>query len=205
MNGLIMIRHAPTAENAKEIFMGRLDSPCPPESLDAAKAVGVKLVVPNAAAVYSSPLQRCRNTAEMLFPKTTIKLDARLAERDLGKWSGNKKEDVRTAFPEAFLPTGRMDPNFTPPGGEPLPEFCRRVSHFLRDCVRITRASDTLVVVSHNGVIRIVRHLVEGLPLSTLFAESEKHLLPVQFSWQSILSKTFEQRTEAILQACAGK
>ena len=50
-----------------------------------------EFVYPNVARVYSSPLLRCRETAEILFPDTTLQTVDNLIEMDFGDFEGKSR------------------------------------------------------------------------------------------------------------------
>ncbi len=193
-----MIRHGPTQENAEGIFMGRKNSDCLPESLSAASALQQQLELPKHYRLYTSPLQRCLSTVKSAFPERIPDIDDRLTERDLGNWAGQRKKKLQQIFPAAFLPSGRLDPYFTPEGGESLPAFCHRVASFLRAAATVGDENATIVVVSHNGVIRLTRYLLAGLPVEQIFSVGEPHLTPSKFNFDLSSNLSFECRVKEI-------
>jgi probable phosphoglycerate mutase len=199
---ILMIRHGPTKENVDGIFMGRVDAICPPESLSAAASLGRAMSLPDNNYIYTSPLQRCLSTVKAIFPGRVAQIDDRLTERDLGNWGGHSKKWLKATCPEAFLSSGRLNPHFTPDGGESLPVFCQRVASFLRMAVTIGDENTTIVVVSHNGVIRLARHLLEGMSVEQLFSEGEPHLTPSAFICDVVSNPLFDFRVSEI---CGGK
>jgi len=195
---LLMIRHGPTQENAQGIFMGRKDSDCLPESLTMALLLHRQLKLPKHYHLYTSPLQRCLSTVKSAFPQQVPDIDDRLTERDLGNWSGQLKKRLQQIFPTAFLPSGRLDPYFTPEGGESLPVFCHRVASFLRTAATTGDDNAMVVAVSHNGVIRMTRHLLDGLPVEEIFSVGEPHLTPSKFCCDLGTNPSFESRVKVI-------
>ena len=178
---LLTIRHAPTKDNTEGVFMGRTDSLCTSEGLMAACTLAGALKVTTTDYVYTSPLRRCVATVAALFPGRPARTDIRLAERDLGSWAGRSKGELPADVPSAFLFTGGLSPHYTPPGGESLPVFSQRVATFLMDVCAVGSDSSTIVAVTHNGVIRLMRHLLEGLVIECAFAEAEPHLVARAF------------------------
>lgn len=175
------VRHVETANNLDNKFMGSLDMPCLPSALERIRLNPIVLD-PAPELVFCSPLRRCVDTAIAMFGSSVqLELDDRLAERSLGVWEGVSKSAVRKRFPEAFFADGYMDAEFTPPEGEELSAFVARVSKFLQMlAVNYGPELDSRrVVVTHNGVIRIVRHLLEGQPLVETFRANEPHAVPL--------------------------
>ncbi len=177
MPTLTLIRHAPTVSNDSGIFMGSLDIPSSDESLRAACELGVALAHTEFTKYYSSPMLRARQSAEAIFPHAPVMYDKNLIERDLGSWGGKTKAAVRAECPQAFYPSGTMNPFFTPPAGEPLQQVIDRVKVFLDQVVQLEDDA-RIVAVTHNGIIRVIRCLIELRPFEQIFVEHEPHLEP---------------------------
>jgi broad specificity phosphatase PhoE len=183
---LWMLRHAPTSSNLNATFMGRLDVPATDEGLARAAALrqafGGKFTK-----VFSSPLKRSAQTASASFPAETVEMDQRLQERSLGDWEGMPKDDVRRAYPDAFLPDGTMDASYTPPGGEELSTLRGRIASFL-DFVLPSAANGPIIIVTHNGWIRTAQYLCGEIMLEQIYARSVEYLVPIPFSIKSSLA-----------------
>ena len=177
MPTLTLIRHAPTASNEQGIFMGTLDLPVGEQGLVAARTAGLVLASTKFTRYYSSPLLRARQTAECLFKNVPITFDERLIERGLGKWQNQSKGQVRKDYPEAFFSSGTMNPFFKPPDGEALEDVLSRVQSFLRNILSLDE-NDNVVVVTHNGILRVIRCWLEVKPLEEIFTASEPYLEP---------------------------
>ena len=87
---LIIIRHAKTAWNKAGRIQGRSDIPLLPESVVAAREEGRRLAGERIDAAYASPLSRAMETAKAIVEGRGIEVqaDARLLERDFGKYDG---------------------------------------------------------------------------------------------------------------------
>ena len=180
---LTLIRHAPTEYNAKGLFMGALDLSSSRDGLLQAQQLGVDLKGFIFTKYYCSPLKRTLQTAKAIFPDAKIELDQDLRERALGNWSGRSKKEMRDVYPEAFLPSGHINPFFVPEGGEPIEDVMKRVSNFLE---KIKSESDGhIVAVTHNGVLRVFRCIVEEKPAEQIFQVSEEYLTPKTFAYEA--------------------
>src|SRR6185436_12672354 len=94
MTRLVILRHAPTAWNRDKRLQGRTDVALDEEGV----AVAARWKIDPDWASYrilSSPLQRARMTAAILFPDAEIGVDSRLVEMDFGGWEGNRLVDLR--------------------------------------------------------------------------------------------------------------
>lgn len=116
------------------------------------------------AAIYSSPLRRCRSTAEAIGAPH---FDERLRELDFGKWELLPWNDIaRSEFDhwsEDFV-------NRAPPGGESYASLSGRARAFLADAQ--AEGHRAIVVVTHAGVIRALLAHALGMPLEKSFALS---------------------------------
>lgn len=177
MPTLTLIRHAPTVSNEAGIFMSHLDSPITAAGLRRAHELGESLQELGVTCLYASSLMRAIKTAEALFPHLPVTIAPELSERDVGEWAGQSKVVVHSQYPEAFMASGHMDPRFTPPGGETFHDFAQRTASFLR-ALATHDEDEHIAAVSHNGVIRMMRCWIEGLPLEVVFAVAEPHLTP---------------------------
>ena len=147
---LHLIRHpAPLVEPG--ICYGRLDL----AAEDApAVAAGLRVALPPGLPVWSSPLRRCRELADLLHPAPV--LDARLVEMDFGDWEGCAWDSI----PRAELDAWAADvAGYAPPGGESPLALQRRALDFVAG-LTVPEA----VIVTHAGVIRTLLAHWQGLP-----------------------------------------
>lgn len=176
---ITIIRHAPTEYNKKKIFMGTKDVLINIQELDGEKIKTIRRneYIQSVNTWYSSPLSRAIDTAKAVSINKNIILDDRLIERCLGDWQGVSKSKVQEKYPEAFI-NGKMDFYHTPINGEPYEQLVKRVSDFIIE--RCKEARD-LVLVTHNGVFRVMKSLLTGERLADVFLEFEPYLEPQTF------------------------
>jgi len=120
--------------------------------------------------VVCSPLQRCRLPAEGFARAAGIPVqcDPRLQELHFGDWEGRTAEQLMCDDAEAL---GRFwqDPfGYPPPHGEDLGRFRDRVLAGWEQSV--VAPGDRVLVVTHGGVIRLLRAYLEGWPLEKLLS-----------------------------------
>jgi broad specificity phosphatase PhoE len=181
---ITLIRHAPTAANTNGVFMGHRDAPSTKAGLAAARKLGISLRLPEDVRLFTSPLLRSRTTLDVLCPQRKQVVDWRIRERGLGDWEGRSKVAVRRLFPQAFTASGTIDPRFTPPQGERIDSFALRVCEFLVEVANAPRQS-SVFVVTHNGVIAVMRSLLEVIPLPQSFAQVEPFLTPRTYEYSA--------------------
>ena len=100
-----MVRHGETDWNRQRRFQGRADQPLNEAGRGQARELAELLHGEPVSAVYTSPLRRALETAEILAGNFGLRpepLDA-LLEIDVGAWEGLTIDEVRTTYP------GRVD------------------------------------------------------------------------------------------------
>lgn len=166
MTELWLARHGATDWNMEGRYQGQADIPLNPIGLEQARTMADRLAAENIVAIYSSPLLRARQTAQMLADKVglPVQIDPRLQEVSLGQWEGKLFTDVQQKFPEAIAER-RINPiYFRPPGGETVAEVVERA----------VAAVDEIVSAYPQGPVVIVSH---GLTLATLICLARHYSL----------------------------
>lgn len=177
---LLILRHAPTINNIKGIFMGVDDIDPTPEGMEQARKLKSLFENQPITVCYTSPLKRAKATAESIFPSEIISVSNKLTERDLGDWAGLSKKEVKDEYPEAFNDEGLLDFFYTPPKGEPAKVMIDRLVKFF-DELRKYNNSDLVAIVTHNGSYRVLKSLITRMPLKEVFRQFENYLEPKTF------------------------
>ena len=101
---LVLWRHGQTDYNLEGRIQGRVDIPLNDIGRDQAASAAPDLVALNPAAIFSSPLERARQTAEVLASAIGlgVHVDNRLAERSFGRWEGLSRAQIEERWPEQF-------------------------------------------------------------------------------------------------------
>lgn len=156
MTPLALLRHAPTDWNALRRLQGRADIPLSA----AARATLRRKALPRQVQgwqVLMSPLQRCRETAQLLGLAPSI--DARLIEMDWGEFEGRRLDDLRAEHGETLAENEARGLDFRPPRGESPRDVQARVASLL---VEIATARTATLAVTHRGVIRAIYAAARG-------------------------------------------
>jgi probable phosphoglycerate mutase len=130
-------------------------------------------------AVISSPLRRCRRTAELAADLLglDVTVEPALRETDFGAWEGLTFAEVRERFP-AEMDAWLASPSVAPPGGESFEEVARRVAAW-RDALLAAMPGLTVLLVSHVTPIKTLAQLALGAPPESLF---RMHLSPASLT-----------------------
>lgn len=171
MKTLILARHGQSVSNAVGRFQGAQDVPLSGLGLRQAAALGAALRPRPLAAVYASPLERARRTAEIAVAGlgVAVTLMDDLRELSLGEWEGCTVEQIRALPGDPYAQWVRDPLVGCPPGGEPLRDVQRRVVRVLEEICAAHADGEDVLVVCHGGVISAyVAHCL-GLPLSAIW------------------------------------
>lgn len=153
-----LLRHGMTAANEDGRYIGRTDLPLSPEGLAALLQLKDKYAYPGAVRYFTSPLTRCRQTLETLYPGCEPTAVEGLAECDFGDWEGKSIRQLKAD--ERFLRwmEGRES---SIPGGESAEAFRERVCAAFEAVVdQLIHAGQTeAVICTHGGVITMLMQL----------------------------------------------
>lgn len=116
-------------------------------------------------AVLTSPMTRCHAFAQHLARERGLALhvEPQLSEVSFGEWEGLTAAEIRQRTPGVLEAFWNNPVEHPPPGGEPLPDFHRRVTEALHHW-RETLEGDRVLVVCHGGVIRMALAEVLATP-----------------------------------------
>ena len=151
---LILIRHGTTRGNQEKRFIGTLDVPLAPQGEALARQVGPTL--PRVAHIYRSPLLRCRQTAQLLWPGVEMTVIDELRETDFGPFEGKNHEELKDdPLYQAWIGQGDRLNFAAMPVGETAEQVVDRVSLGLAKLVRdaAARGYERVGVVSHGGAL----------------------------------------------------
>jgi broad specificity phosphatase PhoE len=161
------VRHAEPETTG--LLLGRSD----PGLSEAGRAQAATLLASlNVAAIYSSPLRRARETAQLAIEsgasqhcRCVIVLDD-LTEITYGDWDGLAWPEIECRWPDLAARKLADWPRVTPPGGESWQLFTERVHRALE---RIRLGPFPAMVVAHSTVNSVLHHdLVGGDPFTFL-------------------------------------
>jgi broad specificity phosphatase PhoE len=127
-------------------------------------AVAERLASEQIGALYTSPLQRTKESADILAARLDLPVQYRadVIELDFGEWTGLTFDEVRRdARWEAWRTCRSMA---VVPGGEGMRQVQERTVNALAE-LRQAHHGSTVVVVSHGDVIRAALLFALGMPL----------------------------------------
>ncbi|MEU3913848.1 bifunctional RNase H/acid phosphatase [Streptomyces sp. NPDC029721] len=169
----VLLRHGETALTPQKRFSGSggTDPELSPAGRRQAAAVAEALAARGTVqAVVSSPLRRCRETAQAVADRLglPVTVEEGLRETDFGAWEGLTFAEVRERFPDdlqAWLDSPKAAPTG---GGESFAAVTRRVSA-TRDRLLSAYAGRTVLLVTHVTPVKTLVRLALGAPPESLF------------------------------------
>lgn len=168
---ILLARHGETLWNAEGRYQGQEDIPLSPVGLAQAQALGERLGdVPITRAV-ASPLSRARHTAELALGQRDLPLtlDPGLMEIAHGTWEGLLASEIRERDAERLLAWRDRPHEVLMPEGESLQHVFDRAWPALARAADGLGADDTLLVVAHDAVNRVLLCRMLNIPLSKLW------------------------------------
>lgn len=129
-----------------------------------AEAAARQLAGVDIDAIYASPLERTRETAQIVGRRLSLPVTILddLAELDFGEWTGKTFAEIRK---DPRWPAWASHRSLSCiPGGETMREVQRRVVEAIME-MREQHPDEAVVVVSHGDVIRAALVFALGMPL----------------------------------------
>ncbi|MCO6449885.1 MAG: histidine phosphatase family protein [Caldilineales bacterium] len=182
---LILIRHGETIDNAARTPRGQGQGELTEMGWAQAHSVGERLSRMAFDHLYCSDLNRAVQTASAIAARTGHEpiRKACLRERDFGQFEGIPWAEIAVRFPAELAQYRSGNPDIAPPGGESSRRLQERSVQCLQTLSR-QHAGQTIVVVTHGGVIHSLLREVLGIPLET----------PRRFSAANASTSTFRCR-----------
>src|SRR5438034_10006939 len=149
---VFMVRHGATVLSAEDRFAGATDVDLSDEGREQTRRLAQRLSREKIAAVYTSPLGRTVETAQILAAPHSLEVQIRDGLREIshGRWEQMTRREVEEKFPEEAAEWEKDPYTFAPLGGESGLAVTARALLVLIDLVR-QHSSETILVVSHKA------------------------------------------------------
>ena len=172
---ILLARHGETLWNAEGRYQGQEDIPLSDVGIAQATALGERLMALRIDRAVASPLARATRTAQLALGvarASRLGFDDGFLEIAHGEWEGLLASQIAERDPDR-LRAWREAPDtvlMPGPGGESLPMVLDRAWPALARACEGLGADDTLLVVAHDAVNRVLLARVLGLPLAKLWS-----------------------------------
>ena len=166
MTTILLARHGESDWNRTKRWQGFADRPLTELGRRQASELGERLEDTELDAIYSSDLQRARETAEVVarMKSLTVETTPDLREVDVGSWSGLTRAEAETRYPEAYARWLQGAEGWD--DGETYDQLGERV---VRAIQRIAKDHDgqRVLIVAHGGTIRAIHATALGVDVHT--------------------------------------
>ena len=168
---IIFLRHAQAENNTKRILAGRTEGvPLTKTGIEQAERIAKYLAPIDISAIYSSPIERAKHTAEIVAKNCSLDvvLDERLTEINMGKFTRMNYDDMFAKYGNIFLKFYENDPVISEHEVETFPNVQKRVLDLV-DHVLKKHNNENVILVTHMDPIKSMLAKVMNLVPKTLF------------------------------------
>ena len=166
---IIFLRHGQAENNTKRILAGRTEGvPLTKIGIEQAENIGKYLKPIDISAIYSSPIERADNTAKIVAESNSIdhKLDERLTELDMGKFTRMPYDEIFAKHGNVFLKFYSNDPIISKYNVETFPHVQKRVMDMLDYTIKKHDQENVLLVTHMDPIKSVIAKVMDLKPLS---------------------------------------
>ena len=166
---IIFLRHGQAENNTKRILAGRTEGvPLTKIGIEQAENIGKYLKPIDISAIYSSPIERADNTAKIVAESNSIdyKLDERLTELDMGKFTRMPYDEIFAKHGNVFLKFYSNDPVISEYNVETFPHVQKRVMDMLDYTIKKHDQENVLLVTHMDPIKSVIAKVMDLKPLS---------------------------------------
>lgn len=161
-----MVRHGETEWNVAETYRGRADVALNEVGIRQAELLGKYLGRLKLGAIYSSPLRRALDTANIMaqYQDVTVQVTHGLIDFDYGEWQGLPDQKVAMLYPDLHNEWQANPHLVRMPDGENLDDVAKRALGVVSEVV--SKYKGSTVLVSHRVVNKVLICSLLGLDSS---------------------------------------
>lgn len=151
-----LIRHGLTDGNKNGLYIGnRTDLSLSPEGKRELEDLRNEGEYPDVQKVYTSPLLRAKQSAEILYPGFEPTVIEEMTEYDFGAFEGKSAAELEKSEEYLNWTAGKIS---APPGGESSEDFIKRIALGLNEIVRdmMKEGITNSAVIMHGGAIMML-------------------------------------------------
>jgi len=166
---IIFLRHGQAENNTKRILAGRTEGVHLTKiGIEQAEQIGKYLKPIDISAIYSSPIERANNTAKIVAESNSIdyKLDERLTELDMGKFTRMPYDEIFAKHGNVFLKFYSKDPIISEHNVETFPHVQKRVMDMLDYTIKKHDQENVLLVTHMDPIKSVIAKVIDLKPLS---------------------------------------
>ena len=168
---IIFLRHGQAKNNTERILSGRTPGvPLTDKGITQAQQTAELLEDMNISAIYSSPIQRAKHTAEIVGKHNSIDvtIDDRLIELDMGKFTNVPYDEIFTSHGNVFMKFYNGELEIAHNGVETFADVKKRVASIVEEVIE-KHPDENVVLVTHMDPIKAMLSTVVNLSPTNLF------------------------------------
>ena len=154
---LVLIRHGETASNKEHRYLGKTDEDLSPCGAEKIKNAVQEKPYPEIDILFTSPMKRCRQTAQLIYPDMTAHIIPEFAEMDFGEFEGKNyqdlKDDVRY---QAWIDSNGTIPF---PGGESQEEYIDRCKLGFEKMLNELQSTTIQSIESKDSLVELMKNV----------------------------------------------
>jgi len=171
LGSIIFLRHGQAKNNTERVLAGRTPGvPLTEEGVEQSEKAAKFLEEMNISAIYSSPIERAKNTAEIVGKHNSIdvRIDDRLIELDMGKFTGKPYDEIFSSHGNVFMKFYRGELEIAHNGVETFEEVKKRIRDMV-DHVIDNHPDENVVLVTHMDPIKAMLSTVVSFSPENLY------------------------------------
>ncbi len=171
MGSIIFLRHGQAKNNTERILAGRTPGiPLTEKGVDQAEKAAKFLEEMNISTIYSSPIERAKDTAEIIGKHNSIdvRIDDRLIELDMGKFTGMPYDEIFSSHGNVFMKFYNGELEIAHNGVETFADVKKRVLGMV-DHVIENHPDENVVLVTHMDPIKAMLSTIVSLSPENLY------------------------------------
>jgi broad specificity phosphatase PhoE len=163
MTKFILARHGETLWNVEKVYRGRTDVDLDEVGIKQAELLGKYLNKWELEAIYSSPLKRALDTANIIarYQKVSVHVAEGLIDFDYGEWQSLPEQEAKRLYPTLHNEWHNNPHKVTMPSGESLEDVRKRAIEVVNDV--LSKCQGSVVLVSHRVVNKVLICSLLGL------------------------------------------
>ena len=168
---IIFLRHGQAKNNTERILSGRTPGvPLTDKGITQAQQTAELLEHMNISAIYSSPIQRAKHTAEIVGKHNSIDvtIDDRLIELDMGKFTNVPYDEIFTSHGNVFMKFYNGELEIAHNGVETFADVKKRVVSIVEEVIE-KHPDENVVLVTHMDPIKAMLSTIVDLSPTNLF------------------------------------
>mgnify|MGYP005631556123 FL=1 len=171
MGQIIFLRHGQAKNNTERILAGRTEGvPLTDVGIKQAEHTAELLEHMNISAIYSSPIQRAKHTAEIAGQHNSVDvtIDDRLIELDMGKFTGMPYDAIFNSHGNVFMKFYNGELEIAHNGVETFSQVKNRVLGLVNEIIE-NHSDENVVLVTHMDPIKAMLSTIVDLSPTNLF------------------------------------